>query len=174
MRRLSQALVWAGFLALCWQLMLVAHEAGHVIGAWLTGGRVTRVVLWPGAISRTDVDPNPHPRLVVWSGPVGGVLIPALLAACVPRRRGKARQIAMFFAGFCLIANGVYIAGGIFLSAGDGDVMRRTGTPPYAMVTFGLACTMLGLWLWHRLGSMAAFWRGLVEVKRRGRADRQP
>jgi hypothetical protein len=31
---------------------------------------------WLGTISRTDLSFNPHPLLVVWAGPVLGVLLP--------------------------------------------------------------------------------------------------
>jgi hypothetical protein len=44
--------------ALFWLLFMVVHEGGHVLGAWATGGRVTRVVLSPVALNRTDVSPT--------------------------------------------------------------------------------------------------------------------
>jgi len=45
---------------LSWLLMQALHETGHVLGAWLTGGQVVKLVLNPLAISRTDVSPNPR------------------------------------------------------------------------------------------------------------------
>jgi hypothetical protein len=88
--------------------MMALHELGHVVGAYLTGGGVERVVLQPFSISRTDVSPNPHPAIVVWLGPVFGCLIPLAICAVVPRSRARLRKIAHFIAGFCLIANGAY------------------------------------------------------------------
>jgi len=96
--------------------MQIVHELGHAVGAWLTGGQVTRMVLHPLAISRTDVNPNPVPAVVVWLGPIAGCCLP-LLAACLLtqiRRRTqdhptavhwqRMSSIGWFFAGFCLIA----------------------------------------------------------------------
>jgi hypothetical protein len=56
------------------------------------------------------------------------------------------------FAGFCLIANGVYLGVGWIDNAGDaGDLLRR-GTPVWVLVGFGLLASGGGLYLWHRLG----------------------
>ena len=63
-------------LGLSWVGMMVVHELGHVIGGMLTGGTVQRVVLPVLGFSRTDVKPNPSPGIVVWAGPVIGVLLP--------------------------------------------------------------------------------------------------
>jgi len=48
-----QALLISVVLAGSWWAMQAVHEFGHVLGAWLTGGRVERVVLSPLTISRT-------------------------------------------------------------------------------------------------------------------------
>ena len=53
-------------------------EAGHVVVAWLCGETVSRVVLHPLAISRTDVTHDRHPILVTLGGPLLGSLIPCL------------------------------------------------------------------------------------------------
>lgn len=45
--------------------MQAIHECGHVLGAWLTGGQVARVVLNPLTLSRTDLAENPRPLVVV-------------------------------------------------------------------------------------------------------------
>jgi predicted Zn-dependent protease len=38
-----------------WLGMQAVHELGHVLGAWWTDGDVSRVVLHPLSISRTDL-----------------------------------------------------------------------------------------------------------------------
>lgn len=156
MQRLPQLVFLVSLLALSWLGMQAVHELGHVTGAIATGGSVTRVVLNPLSISRTDVSPNPSPGVVVWAGPLMGSLLPLLLF--LPARvRGRGRSMVQFFAGFCLIANGAYIAIGSFDRVGDAGEMLRTGTPFGGLILFGGITVPLGLILWHRLGSLTAF-----------------
>jgi hypothetical protein len=63
----------------CWLGMQAVHELGHIVGAFLSGGMVERVVLHPFTISRTDLSHNPSPALVAWAGPICGVLLPLAL-----------------------------------------------------------------------------------------------
>ena len=137
--------------------MMAVHESGHVLGAWLTGGQVERVILHPGAISRTDVAPNPRPAIVVWLGPIFGSVAPLGLWWLLPRRYIRPRSIAQFFAGFCLIANGAYIALGTLAQVGDSRVMLKHGSPNWLLVMFGSVTIPLGLLVWHRLGSIKTF-----------------
>ena len=137
--------------------MMAVHETGHVVGALITGGNVVRVVLHPLMISRTDVAPNPHPAVVVWLGPILGCLIPLAVCGVIPRRITLARNVASFFAGFCLVANGAYISIGSFDRVGDCGEMLRTGSPHWVLIAFGVVSASLGLFLWHRLGSLKHF-----------------
>ncbi len=68
---------------LCWLGMMGVHEVGHVLAGIFTGGTVTKVVVHPLAISRTDIAPNPMPLIVVWAGPLIGVLLPLLLLVLI-------------------------------------------------------------------------------------------
>jgi Peptidase M50B-like len=158
MTRRYQFLFSASVLALCWFGMQAVHELGHVLAAWLTGGSVNRVVLHPLSISRTDVAPNPHPLIVVWAGPLVGAILPLALAAAV-RRPALVNSLAAFFAGFCLIANGAYIALGSFDRVGDCGEMLRNGTPAWALHVFGVVTIPVGFWLWHRLGPPRSYLR---------------
>ena len=134
-----------------WLGMQIVHEFGHVFGGWLTGGQVSRVVLHPLTISRTDWSHNPNPLMEVWAGPVLGVLLPLAGWFLLRRRRGV--YLLRFFAGFCCIANGAYIAGGSFDRLGDAGDLLRLGSPVWVLWLFGLVTIPLGLWLWHRQGS---------------------
>jgi hypothetical protein len=80
-KRLYQILLIGTFLPLCWLLMQAVHELGHVAAGIATSGTVAKVVLHPLAISRTDTSGSLHPLLVVWAGPMAGVLIPFALLA---------------------------------------------------------------------------------------------
>lgn len=132
--------------------MQAVHELGHVCGAWLSGGRVARVVLHPLTISRTDLAHNPNPLIVAWAGPIGGTLFPLMLwlTAFVVRMPGD--FVPRFFAGFCLLANGLYIGLGSFDRIGDCEEMLRHGSERWHLWIFGVVATPAGLWLWHGQG----------------------
>ena len=157
MQRFHQFIFIVSLLALSWFGMMAVHELGHIAGAMATGGTVERVVLHPLTISRTDVSPNPNPTLVVWFGPILGCVIPALIWCFVPPTFSIARKIALFFAGFCLLANGAYIAIGSFERVGDCGVMLQHGSPLWTLLLFGAITIPAGFFLWHRLGSIKQF-----------------
>ena len=157
MQRFQQFVFITSLLALSWFAMMAVHEFGHVVGALATGGGVERVVLHPLTISRTDVSPNPNPLIVVWLGPILGCVIPAVVWLLVPRRFGFVRGMAMFFAGFCLLANGAYLFVGSFERIGDCGVMLQHGSPLWSLLGFGVITIPLGFYLWHRLGSIKQF-----------------
>lgn len=132
--------------------MMVVHESGHVLAAWLSGGRVTGVVLHPLAFSRTDLAENPHPAFVTWAGLVWGSVLPA--AAWLIARLAK-WPLAFFlraFAGFCLIANGAYLASAAIMPVGDAEDLIRLGTPLWIMVPVGVAGVLAGMATWNGLG----------------------
>jgi hypothetical protein len=132
--------------------MQAVHEFGHVGGAWLTGGRVARVVLHPLTISRTDLADNPRPLAVVWAGPAVGALLPLGLWLAAAAARVPGAFVLRFFTGFCLLANGLYIGVGAFDGVGDCGEMLRHGSEPWQLWLFGAATAPVGLWLWHRQG----------------------
>lgn len=131
---------------------MFAHEAGHILNAVCSGGRVEEVVLHPLAFSRTDVEPNPYPLFVVWGGPVWGIVIPLACWQIVRLARRTWAYLARFYVGMCLVVNGCYIGIGWTMDAGDAGVMRLMGTPTWAMLLFGFVCGSMGLWVWHGLG----------------------
>lgn len=159
MSRISQLVFIISLLCGCWLAMMGVHELGHVLGGVFTGGSISRVVLHPFSISRTDLSVNPAPALVVWAGPVLGVLLPLLFWLTGHLLQTSVVSLLQFFAGFCLIANGAYIAGGAMEGIGDCGVMLQTGTPLWVMWGFGLLTVPAGFWLWHRLGSFQDWWR---------------
>ena len=157
MQRFHQLVLVVSLLALCWFAMMAVHEFGHVVGALATGGTVERVVLYPLTISRTDVAPNPNPAIVVWLGPILGCVIPLVIWRIIPRRYLVARNVTRFFAGFCLLANGAYIAIGSFDGVGDCGEMLKHGSPLWTLLLFGAVTIPIGFYVWHRLGSVRQF-----------------
>jgi hypothetical protein len=152
MERLPQAILILSTLLAAWLGMQAVHEAGHVLGAWWSGGKVERVVVHPLTISRTDVSDNPHPLFVVWAGPIFGVVAPLMLWGSVWSLKLRGAFVLRFFAGFCLIANGLYIGVGSFDNVGDCGEMLRNGSQLWQLWLFGLGTAPAGLWLWHRQG----------------------
>lgn len=152
MKYLDQAILIVSTLIASWLGMQVVHELGHVLGAWLTGGTVAKVVLHPLAISRTDLARNSHPLIVAWAGPLIGTLLPLGLWGLGAASRATWSFLPRFFAGFCLIANGAYIGCGAFVGVGDAQELLRHGAPARLLGAFGVVCVALGLWLWHRQG----------------------
>lgn len=146
-------LVYRAFIvAACWYGMMAVHELGHVLGAWGTGGSVERVLLHPLAISRTDLAFHPRPLFVAWAGPIGGILLPVLAWGAARATHFRHTPLLQFFAGFCLIANGAYLAGGSFAEIGDcGDLLRH-GAAIWQLWLFGGVTAATGLYTWHRLG----------------------
>ena len=152
-RRIPQIILIGTFIPFCWLAMQVMHELGHVLFAWATKAEVTKVALHPLIVSRTDLAENPHPLAVVWGGPLLGSLLPlaAFGAASISRLPGV--YLFRFFAGFCLVANGVYIGTGwLFANGADPGVMLENGSPTWLLVIFGLLTFPAGLYLWHRQG----------------------
>jgi hypothetical protein len=112
----------------------------------------SRVVLHPFTLSRTDFARNPHPLPVVWLGPIVGALAPLLWWFIASLARLPGAFVLRFFAGFCLIANGVYTGIGSLAGVGDcGDLLHH-GAPLWQLWLFGAATAPLGLYLWNGQG----------------------
>jgi hypothetical protein len=154
--RMRRAMFMAAVvLGSCWGMMAV-HELGHVLGAWATGGVVRHVELRPWRISRTDVMPNPSPLIVAWAGPIVGVIVPLVMWLLGRKFATKATKLLRFFAGFCWIANGAYLAFGSIGGVGDAGDLLRHGAAAWQLWLFGAVCVPAGLWLWHGLGRATA------------------
>ncbi|MCC6229853.1 MAG: hypothetical protein IT432_11565 [Phycisphaerales bacterium] len=146
-------LIIAPLLAGSWYAMMLVHEFGHVIAAWITGSQIQSVrVPWVG-FSQTLVPATQWPRVVTASGPVVGAMLPLLtwlIARHIPclSRRGWS-VIARFFAAFCLLANGVYLGSAMLNPVGDTEELVRVGVPAWVLTTIGLPAAALGLALWN-------------------------
>ena len=137
--------LFVSVLLVSWLWMQAVHELGHVLHAWATGGTVQRVVLHPMAISFTDVRPNPQPLAVAWGGVLWGCLLPLLVWAGSYAFLRRYAWLAQFFAGFCLIANGVYLAAAMWEPVGDVRTLQQLATPLWLMSAVGVFVAAAGI-----------------------------
>lgn len=133
-----------------WVLMLLTHEVGHGAVALLTGGEVISVELRPGVPGHTLVNPNPQPDGVIWGGFLSGCLLPlgawAAARAIHPAAAGDLRLLA----GFCLLANGVYLAAGGSESLTDPGVLLSLGWSWPVLLAIGVLLAGPGYGLFRR------------------------
>ena len=144
--------LWTILPLMCWLLMQIAHESGHMLAAWFTGGTVIKVDLHPLHISYTLVSPNPRAAVVCWSGPLIGSGLPVGLWLGAYWLSMRSVHYFQFFAGFCLIANGAYLGTVLIAPAGDTQELLRLGCSPHWMLLFGAITLPAGFWLWNGLG----------------------
>ena len=155
--RLRQFLLLITFIPWCWLAMMAVHEGGHVVAAGITGATIERVVLHPLSVSRTDLGENPNPLWVSWAGALVGSVVPLMAWALAAWCAVKWSSMVRFFAGFCLVANGVYLSAGAWTGDGDAGDLLSAGATSWQLICFGFFATALGLRLWHRLGSDFGF-----------------
>jgi hypothetical protein len=167
MKRLEQVILIVTFFGFSWLAMQAIHEFGHVVGAWTTGAEIIKVALHPCIISRTDIGYNPNPLVVVWAGPIIGAALPLLVFLVAKTYHFSAIYLFRFFAGFCLVANGYYIALCPAKDGADTAVMMLHGSPRWVMILFGLITAPLGLYLWHRQGLYFGLGEANGKVNRR-------
>jgi hypothetical protein len=165
--RSRQLLMIASTLWLSWLGMMLVHETGHVTGGITSGGTVRRVVWHPAVISRTDVQPNPHPLVEVWAGPLFGSILPVGVAFAFSMFRFRSTYLFWAFAGFCLIANGAYIGVGSFKPIGDAEELLADGMSRWPLAAFGFIAVAWGTWIWHRVSPRFGFGVSPTPINRR-------
>ena len=150
--RLRFGLLAVSLAIFSWLTMQILHESGHVFHCVVSGGKISQVVLHPLAVSRTEYSKNEWPQFVAWGGIIWGSIIPIVLFVAMQMRRSDLTYLARFFAGFCLISNGVYfVVATIDLGADPGDLVRF-GAPRPVVGAVGGLLTLLGFVLWNGLG----------------------
>lgn len=138
-------------IAASWFGMQAAHELGHIVATFFTGGHVLDVALHPLEFSRTEVTYGFSPLTVIWMGPIVGVAVPLAVWLIAAARCLREAFVLKFFAGFCCIANGAYIGLGSFDGVGDAGDMMRHGCPQWTLIAFGIVTVPVGFWFWHGL-----------------------
>jgi hypothetical protein len=122
------------------------HEAGHVLGAWCTGGDASRIVIHPFSWSYAHAFSFNHEGVVIWAGSVLGSLfgIPITLAVLKWRRPGL--LIPLLVGVVACIYNGAYLLlGCLFKLGGDGTVLAAEYAPAAAVAAAGLLMVCIGM-----------------------------
>jgi hypothetical protein len=169
MDRCFQAILMISTASLSWLMMMVLHECGHVLHGWLSSARLVRVDLPLWSFSQTDFAANPHPALVAWGGGIWGCLLPLALWLIVRTTTPRYAFLAKWFAGFCLIANGAYMAAGSFFDHGTDDagvILQYHGTS-WQLLVFGIPAVVAGLYFWNGLGPHFGLGAGSGRVDRK-------
>jgi len=151
MRR-NRIIINIAVIILSWYAMMMIHEAGHCLGAWVSGAHVDIVTIPIIGFSQTTITNNNNPLLTTWAGPVFGALAPLTLLIFLNGRTRRIKHTLLYFIGFCLIANGAYIGVGAFIRAGDCGDMLKYGSPMWTLILFGSISTTAGIITWHRMG----------------------
>lgn len=165
--RACRVLLIGSFTILSWLAFMVVHESGHILFAQLSGASMSRVNLHPLQISWSTFDPNPHPQIVAWCGPVIGAVIPLLLFASARFLRVPGSYLFQFFAGFGLVANGIYLLIDAFVREGDARTLLLNGAMLWQILAFAALATPIGFWLWHGLGGHFGLGAGRGRVSHR-------
>ena len=130
-----------------WWLMMAVHELGHVLGCLFTGATIEAVILWPWTISQTVRSGSAAPLVDTWSGPIVGAVLPVLIWLAF--RRWRHVSWIGGWAGFCLVANGVYLGVGWIDAVGDAGDLLHLGMPTWVLGVVGGLGLAAGLWVWH-------------------------
>lgn len=164
--RWPQILLIFSTLAFSWLAFQAVHEFGHVLHLWLSGGTVEYVVLHPLRLSYTHAGANPDRLFVVIGGPLWGCVLPLALWGVAKLAVPSRAYLARFFAGTCLVANGVYLAADALMQGGDGRELALCGVPVGVTVAVGVVCFIAGLFLWNGQGPRFGIGAEAQDVRR--------
>ena len=128
---------------------MAIHELGHILSAKLNKGTIEHVELRPWTISHTMISGSNNPVMDAWLGPITGITIPVL--AWIALHKTNFKTPLLFFAGFCLIANGIYLGLGWIGPHGDCKTIIDNGGQTWPMIIFGLISSVAGFTSWHVL-----------------------
>jgi hypothetical protein len=130
-----------------WLGMMLVHELGHVLHAWISGAHVESVSIPLLGFSRTEVSHNSNPIFVAWGGLVWGIILPMVPWALARAVRTRAAAGARFFATICLIGNGAYMCSVLTDPIGDVADIRAGGGPAWPLALAGIAALLSGVLL---------------------------
>lgn len=156
-KRLSQIILICLLLCFSWLGMQAVHECGHILAAFFTGASIEKVKLNPLEFSQTVLSVNPYPLFVAVSGALFGSILPLFIYIVFRAFNLRYLYVFKFFAGFCLLCNGLYLGAGGFINAGDAFDIIKCGIPLWALLLWGIFTVPSGFYLWHNEGRYFGF-----------------
>lgn len=125
-------------LLIAWCVMTLTHELGHVTAGWAGGGQLVMAELRPWRLPYSLHQPDPHPLVTLWGGPILGVVLPTLMACAVRR------NWVWLIAGFCLLANGTYLAVAWFSDDAQLDTQKLLHAGAAGWMIWGYSAVCIG------------------------------
>lgn len=131
------ALLLFGSFAFGYNAATALHELGHVLAAWMTGGRVQALHLHPFTTSYTNISPDPSPLLTHAAGVTLGPLA-GLACIALGRRFEGTYAVPLYTTGVATFAtSGIYLVVGTLTGAGDARVLLDLGMPALGLLLAG-------------------------------------
>lgn len=122
------------------------HEAGHVLAAWATGGRVLAISVDPFlAQSFVDIRPDPSPRITYAGGVVAVMAVGLMAWMAAYRAAGEAAVALRGFTAYALASSGLYLGVGALLGSGDAADLAGLGIPKWQLVVGGSTLIVLSI-----------------------------
>ena len=148
-----------GTILLSWCVMIETHEVGHIVGGWLSGASLRDWQLWPWELPYSFFDPDPHPLITLWAGPVLGSIVPLAIAMVFHN------EWIWLIANFCVLANGLYLAlaWGAGGSSLDTQRLLAAGAWPISIVGFCLV-TIVPAYFGFRANFISVFSRSVARA----------
>jgi hypothetical protein len=162
---IATALLFGSF-AFAYNVVVVLHEIGHVVGAWLTGGQTHSLVVHPFSTSSVEVNPDPRPLVTH----IAGILAPPLVGLALFRGLrpflSPALLPLLLVPSIAWASSGLYLLVGAALQAGDALVLMQQGVPRTLLFAAGVACVPVSAHLAQRLFPLLGLDRGSPPARR--------
>lgn len=147
---MKTSLLILGAFCIAYNLGSILHELGHGVAVWLSGGKISSIVLHPFSWNWISYHSNPNPLLASWGGVLFGVLFAVALSSIALLARSPFLTPLYLLAGCALATNGIYLAVAAVADVGDAGNLLSQGVPRAFLVAVGLFLMLLSF-LWSSL-----------------------
>ena len=135
-----------GSILIAFSGMVLLHELGHVAALVLSGGEVDYVRVSPIDFGFTARASDPHPLIATWGGPLLGCAFTMVILLLVAFAAPRFIATALLLVVVAFLANGMYLAVGVFSGVGDAGDLIRHGAPPWSLIAAGIPLIAAGIY----------------------------